>query len=43
MATTAIARDGDARRRDANRWVLAVIIAAWVIVLLSGYLVAGLG
>jgi hypothetical protein len=42
MATTAVARHGHARRQDANPWVIPVVLAAWVTVLLCGYLVSGL-
>lgn len=42
MATTAVARHGQPKSRDANQWVIAIVVAAWVIVLLCGLLVYGL-
>ena len=43
MATTTVARQAHDRRRDGSEWVVPLILAAWVIVLLCGFLVSGLG
>ena len=40
MATTVVAHDGHRKRHDVDQWVVPVIFAAWVIVLLCGYLVS---
>ena len=42
MATTAAAHKGQPKSRDVNQWVIPVILAAWTIVLLCGYLASGL-
>lgn len=43
MTTPAVARHGQPKSRDANQWVVPLILAAWVVVLLCGYLVSSAG
>jgi hypothetical protein len=42
MAAPAVAHHGQTRRRNVDQWVIPIIVAAWVIVVLCGYLVYGL-
>ena len=43
MVTTTVARHAHGRRRDGSEWVVPLILAAWVIVLVCGFLVNGVG